>query len=197
MDSLKILRGWFIQPLFSTTSKFLRIPSWWMGHFSLRQIREPHYNSRAQRMMLLGKGLHLVLHLWFPRKISSSIEKIQIPWHVFMRNISTRHSIWWIHLGRYVDMLLQYLMCTANTHLVTLTWIENRDESRPDFNINRRCRDFDTLMNWQRGRRVNSEKWQHVPVPKDAYLCPDPLENPGSELDRKLDQHHQQEGKPN
>ena len=49
-------------------------------------------------------------------------------------------------------------MCNANTEMLTLNWIEEADYPFPDFNVNRQCRDFEALMQWQEARAVDTKK---------------------------------------
>jgi len=53
-----------------------------------------------------------------------------------------------VHLNHCVDVLLQDLMCRADTNPVTYTWVEDHPAPYPDFAINRQCRDFDALVQW-------------------------------------------------
>jgi hypothetical protein len=102
--------------------------------------------------------------------------------------------MWWIHLGHCTDILLQNLQCNANTEVLTLAWVEDRDIPWPDFSVNRKCRDFQALVDWQRSNAVDPEKFDKMPVPKNAFVWPAPWKKQESELGEKLGQHHQQEG---
>ncbi|KAF5856322.1 hypothetical protein ETB97_007530 [Aspergillus alliaceus] len=108
--------------------------------------------------------------------------------------LSHKGKMWWIHLGHCTDILLQNLQCNANTEVLTLAWVEDRDIPWPDFSVNRKCRDFNALVDWQRNNAVNAEKFDKMPVPKDAFVWPAPWKKQESELGEELGQHHQQEG---
>lgn len=40
-------------------------------------------------------------------------------------------------------------MCDASVDLVTYNWVETQKHPFPDMSINRQCRSFDTLLQWQ------------------------------------------------
>ena len=55
----------------------------------------------------------------------------------------------WIHLRHCTDMILQALMCNANTEMITMTWMEEQENPWPDFNIQKKCIDFEALKAWR------------------------------------------------
>ncbi|KAL4959709.1 oxidase ustYa family protein [Aspergillus stella-maris] len=92
---------------------------------------------------------------------------------------------YWIHLSHCVDILLQNLQCNANTEVLTLSWVEDRAAPWPDFSVNRQCRDFSIIVDWQRGNAVNSEKFGKMTRPKGAFVWPSPWKG-SSELGVRL-----------
>ncbi|KAL4918795.1 hypothetical protein BDW62DRAFT_217421 [Aspergillus aurantiobrunneus] len=109
-------------------------------------------------------------------------------------DLDTKDKMWWIHLGHCTDILLQNLQCNANTEVLTLAWVEDRKAPWPDFSVNRKCRDFNALVDWQRDNAVDIEKFDQMPLPKDAFVWPSPWKKQDSELGVQLGQHHLQEG---
>ncbi|PKY04377.1 hypothetical protein P168DRAFT_236385 [Aspergillus campestris IBT 28561] len=106
-------------------------------------------------------------------------------------------KIWWIHLGHCTDILLQNIQCNANTEVLTLDWMEDYPRPFPDFSVNRKCRDFNAIVDWHYQNMVDKEKYNNMPVPQDQHIWPAPwLNDRESELGHKLGQHHQQEGDP-
>lgn len=101
--------------------------------------------------------------------------------------------MWWMHLGHCTDLILQNIQCNANTEVLTVAWVEDHDVPWPDFSIQRKCRSFDTILDWQRKNAVDEEKFGRMPMPKTAFVWPAPWQS-GSELGEKLGNHHQQEG---
>ncbi|KAL4783505.1 hypothetical protein BJX76DRAFT_357889 [Aspergillus varians] len=107
--------------------------------------------------------------------------------------LDTKDKMWWIHLGHCSDILLQNLQCNANTEVLTLAWVEDRHPPWPDFSVNRKCRDFQALVDWQRDNAVDYDKFDKMPLPKDAFVWPSPWKTQDSELGVTLG-HHLQEG---
>ncbi|KAJ5266887.1 hypothetical protein N7478_009695 [Penicillium angulare] len=108
--------------------------------------------------------------------------------------LDVKDKMWWIHLGHCTDILLQNLQCNANTEVLTLNWVEDRQPPWPDFSVNRKCRNFNALKDWQHENAVDPEKFDAMPVPSDAYVWPAPWKKQDYELGIKLGQHHFQEG---
>ncbi|KAF7181872.1 hypothetical protein CNMCM7691_001169 [Aspergillus felis] len=108
--------------------------------------------------------------------------------------LDEKDKMWWIHLGHCTDILLQNIQCNANTEFLTLNWVEDRQAPWPDFSVNRKCRDFNALVDWQRNNAVDADKFDQMPVPKHAFVWPAPWKKQDTELGEKLGQHHMQEG---
>ncbi|KAJ5928241.1 hypothetical protein N7466_007197 [Penicillium verhagenii] len=108
--------------------------------------------------------------------------------------LDTKDKFWWIHLGHCTEILLQNLQCNANTEVLTLAWVEDRRAPWPDFSVNRKCRDFNALVDWQHNNAVDADKFDAMPVPKNAFLWPAPWKKQDYELGVKLGDHHRQEG---
>ncbi|KAL3264051.1 hypothetical protein ABHI18_001192 [Aspergillus niger] len=101
----------------------------------------------------------------------------------------------WIHLSHCIDMLLQFVLCKADTGIVTFTYVEGQEAPWPDFHLKRQCGNLEPLLDWAKGREVGA--WQTAPRPKDAYLWPNPfVGDPDNELGYPLGHHHQGEGNP-
>jgi hypothetical protein len=87
-------------------------------------------------------------------------------------------QLWYIHFEHCIDILMQNIVCTANTDLVILNWRETQSNPFPDFSTNNQCRDFNTLVQWRKDNSVDIEKWiaikkpdgvRQVPAPKAYY----------------------------
>jgi hypothetical protein len=109
-------------------------------------------------------------------------------------NLDAKDKMWWIHLGHCTDILLQNLQCNANTEVLTLDWVEDRQAPWPDFSVNRKCRDFDALVDWQHNNAVDADKFDAMSAPKNAFVWPAPWKKQDYELGIKLGDHHLQEG---
>ncbi|KAH8426141.1 uncharacterized protein LDX57_003882 [Aspergillus melleus] len=66
----------------------------------------------------------------------------------------------WIHLGHCADMLVQFILCNADPAILTMSYVEHQEAPWPDFNINRQCRDYGTLMEWAKSREIDRENWR-------------------------------------
>ena len=73
----------------------------------------------------------------------------------------------WGHVTHCIHNLVQYLMCTASTDVVTYNWVEGKPKPVPDFNINKKCRDFEGLLEWQNEHKLMDprEKWDDIEMP--------------------------------
>ncbi|KAF3384622.1 hypothetical protein F1880_002188 [Penicillium rolfsii] len=109
-------------------------------------------------------------------------------------DLDVKDRMWWIHLGHCTDILLQNLQCNANTEVLTLDWVDDRQAPWPDFSVNRKCRDFNALRDWQRENAVDADKFDAMPVPADAFVWPAPWKKQDYELGIKLGEHHVKEG---
>lgn len=73
------------------------------------------------------------------------------------------------HYEHCVDALKQRLMCTADPGMVTFRWVEGHRGPEPDFNTDHKCRDYESLLEWNRDNaasvEVNDIRWE---VPPDA-----------------------------
>jgi hypothetical protein len=67
-----------------------------------------------------------------------------------------------IHLSHCLHLLLQNLMCTANVDIITHFWTETRSLAWPDFSINHKCRDFDSLLKWQEENSLSIDTFEHT-----------------------------------
>lgn len=86
-----------------------------------------------------------------------------------------RHPrLWYIHFEHCVDILMQNIMCHADTDLVTLNWMETQSNPFPDFSIRHQCRDFETLVAWRKENSVDIEKWIAMEKPRGVRQVPAP-----------------------
>ncbi|KAH8160582.1 hypothetical protein CIB48_g7683 [Xylaria polymorpha] len=75
-----------------------------------------------------------------------------------------------MHLNHCLGTILENLMCHADVDIVTFNWRESQDEPFPDFEIRKQCRDFEAIVDWQRGKKLNDtiERWKALIKPADA-----------------------------
>lgn len=60
-----------------------------------------------------------------------------------------RHPAHWLHLYHCVNVVLNALTCAGNMDVVTFNWMETQEFPFFDFGINRVCRDWDRILEWQ------------------------------------------------
>ena len=90
---------------------------------------------------------------------------------------SKKHSrLFWIHLRHCTDMLLQNLLCHADTELFTFGWLDTQELPYPDFNIDKKCRRWEDLLGWRDGRAsgVDMDVYGEMRRPEDLR----PMEAP-------------------
>jgi hypothetical protein len=93
-----------------------------------------------------------------------------------------------VHISHCVHALLQSLMCSANTDPFIRTyycstvlarsdiftpdyWVDVGDEPYPDFSIDRQCRDFDSILQWQEENSIPMSQFRDV-IKKPQGVAP-------------------------
>jgi hypothetical protein len=72
------------------------------------------------------------------------------------------------HTDHCINIILQNLMCNANGDIVTNVWVEGQDHPFPDFNVNKRCRDYNTFIDWHHKTQITDmEKYLEMRIPDD------------------------------
>ncbi|KUL85008.1 hypothetical protein ZTR_07783 [Talaromyces verruculosus] len=83
------------------------------------------------------------------------------------------HSeMFWIHMRHCNDILVQFLMCNADTTMTTYSWVETQERPFPDFSVNKKCIDFDTLVRWRNENTLDTEEAGKVRRPPGALEVP-------------------------
>ncbi|KAG6284533.1 hypothetical protein E4U45_000916, partial [Claviceps purpurea] len=62
------------------------------------------------------------------------------------------------HTDHCIYIILQNLMCNANGDIVTNVWVEGQLHPFPDFNVNKKCRNYDTFIDWHRKTQITDMK---------------------------------------
>ncbi len=69
-------------------------------------------------------------------------------------------------------------MCQPSLELITYAWAEGREKPFPDFDITRKCYDFEALLQWQEEHQVEGmrqEKWDELKRPEGSGALPVPI----------------------
>lgn len=69
----------------------------------------------------------------------------------------THGRMWWVHLRHCVDMLMQDQICHADADVITFNWVDTQDHPWADMSVNRKCRNWDQLLEWGTSRFVEYE----------------------------------------
>ncbi|KAH7033716.1 uncharacterized protein B0I36DRAFT_321940 [Microdochium trichocladiopsis] len=78
-----------------------------------------------------------------------------------------------VHPQHCLHVLLQNLMCDASVNVMTYNWMETQQNPFPDMNIQRKCRDFDAVLDWHERTLVPlSEKVKKPEGVKQLPLTP-------------------------
>jgi hypothetical protein len=72
-----------------------------------------------------------------------------------------------LHVSHCVQTLVENLMCTGNVDVYTHIWVDAQLLPFPDFNINHKCRDFDTILAWQERNAITMDRLENIRVPDD------------------------------
>jgi hypothetical protein len=80
------------------------------------------------------------------------------------------------HMSHCIDSLRHHLMCQPSVELITYNWVERQEHPFPDFDISRKCWNFDSLMEWQEKNRVKdiANKWDELKMPSNYQMLPVP-----------------------
>ncbi|KAE8385345.1 hypothetical protein BDV23DRAFT_176292 [Aspergillus alliaceus] len=71
------------------------------------------------------------------------------------------------HLSHCIYMLLQNILCRANTDIYTHMWTDAVGHPWPDFNIPHKCTNFRAILEWQRGHGVDEHMFVDMRRPVD------------------------------
>ncbi|RYP16308.1 hypothetical protein DL765_005214 [Monosporascus sp. GIB2] len=82
----------------------------------------------------------------------------------------------WMHQRHCLHMVLQSLTCNANVDIVPHRWVENDGVPFAQFSIERKCRNFDNLRDWNKKHAMKDVRqvWPHDKgsMPEDAFVWP-------------------------
>ena len=95
-------------------------------------------------------------------------------------NVTELHRL---HTNHCLLLLLKSLICAANTDFAAFSWYEEYHQPLADFNIERKCGDFDGIDRWARARRIDQRSIYEIP--KAANMPTRPM---SAELREKLGQ---------
>ncbi|KAI1340372.1 hypothetical protein F5Y15DRAFT_423308 [Xylariaceae sp. FL0016] len=88
-----------------------------------------------------------------------------------------------VHINHCIDILVQTIQCSGNPNLITMHWAGTQAYPFPDFNIQKKCINFDLLSAWRKENTVDMQLYVDVlghknskpknikqrPAPDDEY----------------------------
>lgn len=96
----------------------------------------------------------------------------------------------WMHC---VHILKQNVICTGSTEVITYNWRETQRFPVPDFDVDKRCKNTDTILGWQERNKVTELNRRRDEMadhrPDDAVVLPLP-----PRLKAFLDAHDEKPG---
>jgi Mycotoxin biosynthesis protein UstYa len=115
-------------------------------------------------------GIHL-LHC-----LDSMRQSLYYNFHHYHPNGTTEG--YHVHLSHCQEALAKHLMCQPSVELITYSWAEEKEFPFPDFDITRKCWNYETLLDWQDQHRIKpmtTEIWQRMRRPNDVKPIPYPI----------------------
>lgn len=111
------------------------------------------------------------------------------------------HELHWTHVSHCFEMLLQNLKCNADARIVTGVWMEGQSHPSPDFDIEKKCGDYEGLIDWNERNGIpediverfmgvdtaNVEKLYEAP--EELYLAKGVEWPEGRQRDHKIAEH--------
>lgn len=105
-----------------------------------------------------------------------------IAWGEFDRDGKTAKKpyteLHWMHVSHCTEIVAENLLCNANLDVLTFNWVETQDLPFSDFNLRKKCTNFDAIVAWQdantetsdRARNFhNTEGAKEIPISDDYY----------------------------
>ena len=84
--------------------------------------------------------------------------------------IPTERHRW--HTNHCLYIILQSLICDANTDLIPQVWLKDYPWPTPDFNINRKCGNLAGVKGWEREHRVDNDLREKMAKPHGQAVLP-------------------------
>jgi hypothetical protein len=67
-------------------------------------------------------------------------------------------------------------MCDANTDIIPIVWREIEERPAQDFNVHRKCGNFEGVRQWTRDRSISYDIVNDLPMPAGQKMAPINLE---------------------
>ncbi|TQV97309.1 hypothetical protein V2A60_000067 [Cordyceps javanica] len=78
-----------------------------------------------------------------------------------------------VHTDHCIYVVLQNLMCSATADVITQPWVVGQSHPFPDFSINKKCRDFDAILDWHERTMIRDTKaFMEIKKPENFKAVP-------------------------
>ncbi|EFQ35950.1 hypothetical protein CGRA01v4_07656 [Colletotrichum graminicola] len=78
-----------------------------------------------------------------------------------------------VHTDHCIYIVLQNLMCGATPDLITQPWVDGQLHPFPDFNINKKCNEFDSILAWHEDTMItDSARFATMRIPSGQTPLP-------------------------
>ena len=69
-------------------------------------------------------------------------------------------------------LILQTLTCQTSLDVITHNWMHTQQFPVPDFNMNKKCRNHDRILDWQRRNMITTDQWIEIAPQKGDFILP-------------------------
>jgi hypothetical protein len=78
-----------------------------------------------------------------------------------------------VHTDHCLYIVLQNLACRATPDIITQPWVDGQLHPFPDFNINKKCKDFDAILAWHDDTMITDKaRFAAMRIPPGQYPLP-------------------------
>jgi hypothetical protein len=157
--------------------------------------RDPSTRARASPSLLSAMNLPPSSELYFAQLDGFhqihclDMLRRHIYWDVYYApkygryDSHTPHELHWTHVSHCLNVLFENLKCNADANIITSVWMEGQGYPYPDFDVVKKCGDFEGLLDWSLERSVpeslvemmrmpvlGEEGWERVvKAPEELY----------------------------
>ncbi|KAK4207028.1 hypothetical protein QBC37DRAFT_406584 [Rhypophila decipiens] len=145
-------------------SLLAKVPAWW--DLSTSNIPNPNNEPLYFAQIHVFHLIHCLDEL---RK--------QVHWDHYYAPPRNKSAEFYNHKNHCLHILLEELMCSASSVIITHNWRKTYHTPIADFDPQpRQCRDFDGLMEWGKEHAIRDYKrnWARLDVPEGATVLPAP-----------------------
>lgn len=76
------------------------------------------------------------------------------------------------HTNHCIHVILQSLLCDANTDLIPQVWMEDYSWPTPRFTFNRKCGNIEGIREWEKDHKISAESFADMKKPSGVRQIP-------------------------